>query len=96
MIYQHNQAKGGYKGFKPIGPFRIGIHDPMSVADLHGKGATVNPGYVSTFIIKPSQIITSQSAKNLPLEKRECLFKNDSVSLFLIRCYMKILMVSPC
>lgn len=68
-------------------PFRVSIHDPMSVADLHGKGATVKPGYATTFLITPLQIVTSRNAKNLPFKKRECLFKQDSHKLDLFEGY---------
>ena len=89
MIFHHDgdRQRNTYNGLKAPYPFRIGIHDPMSVADLLGKGATIEPGYVSTFIIKPSQIVTSRSAKDLPVEKRECLFKMDTRKLELFEGY---------
>ena len=80
-------TNGGYKGFKSNYPIRIGIHDPMSVADLLGKGASVEAGYITTFLIKPSQIVTSPSAKDLPLDKRKCLFKHDNKKLELFEGY---------
>ena len=44
-------------------PFKVAIHDPMSIADLRGSGVEVQAGHVSTFLIKPLQIVTSKDAK---------------------------------
>ena len=74
------------KRYKSYNPFRISIHDPMSVADLN-QGANVEPGYITTFLITPSQIVTSASAKDLPIEKRQCLFRNEYNNLTLFNYY---------
>ena len=74
-------------GFVPIEPFRISIHDPLSIADLRSSGVDVEVGYVSTFLITPSQIVTSPTAKNLPKEKRKCLFQEESNKLTLFKEY---------
>ena len=44
-------------------PFKVAIHDHMSIADLRGSGVEVQAGHVSTFLIKPLQIVTSKDAK---------------------------------
>ena len=74
---------GGYKKSFPI---RISVHDPMSIANLD-QGANVEVGYETTILITPSQIVTSPSAKGLPIEKRNCLFKKDSRRLEFFKEY---------
>ena len=69
------QVGGGYK--KNL-PFRVSIHDPMQIADIIGRGVEIKAGYVSTFVITPSQIVTSENTKYLPKEKRQCQFKNEN------------------
>ena len=73
-------------GYKSNNPFRISVHDPMSIADLD-QGASIEAGYVTTISITPSQILTSRNAKELPLDKRQCLFKEDSRKLTLFKGY---------
>ena len=77
-------------------PFRVSIHDPMSVADLRRSGVEVEAGYISTFLITPSQIVTSKSARGLPEEKRECRFQFDSQSLTLFNEYTQSSCIFEC
>ena len=52
--------KAGGPGYEPDIPIRVAVHDPMSVADMIGTGFDVNTGYISTFLITPSQTFTSE------------------------------------
>ena len=72
-------------GFKPISQFRISIHDPLSIADLLSSGVDVEPGYVSTFLITPSQIVTSPNAKAVSKDRRNCLFQGEANQLTLFK-----------
>ena len=67
-------AKNYKIGVKTFHPFKIAIHDPTEIADLRQTGAEIEPGYTSTFLITPSQIVTSLSAKDLTEEQRQCRF----------------------
>ena len=58
--------------------FQINIHDPFSAADLGNSGIDVEAGYVTTFLITPSQIVTSDDFKDLPFYRRKCLFHDET------------------
>ena len=68
-------------------PFRLSVHDPLTIADLIGTGVDIMPGYISTFIISPSQSITNKNTKHLPKEKRQCQFKGENENLHLFKDY---------
>ena len=57
------------------------------VADVIGTGVDVKPGYISTFIITPSQSITNENTKHLPKEKRQCQFKDEKENSRLFKDY---------
>ena len=58
--------------------FQINIHDPFSAADLGNSGIDVETGYVTTFLITPSPIVTSEDFKDLPFYRRKCLFHDET------------------
>ena len=93
-MYDFSQYSQG--DFKETLPIKVSIHDPMSIADLRSSGVEVQPGYVSTFLISPSQIVTSEAAKNLPISKRNCLFQHESRRLSLFREYSQSNCVFEC
>lgn len=72
---------------KTFSPFKIGIHDPTEIADLRQTGIEIEPGYTSTFLITPSQIVTSLSPKGLMEEQRQCRFDLENGSLRLFKDY---------
>ena len=76
--------KAGGPGYEPNIPIRVAVHDPMSVADMIGTGFDVNTGYVSTILITPSQIVTSEHTKHLSRKERQCQFRDefDKTGLF--------------
>ena len=49
----------------------------MTIADMIGTAFDVNTGYISTFLITPSQIVTSERTKHLSREKRQCQFRHE-------------------
>ena len=57
------------------------------VADVIGTGVDVKPGYISTFIITPSQSITYENTKHLPKDKRQCQFKDENEDFSLFKDY---------
>ena len=77
-------------------PFKITIHDPMSIGDLRRSGVELEPGYIFTFLITPSQIVTSRSAKDLPQKDRQCQFGFESRSLKLFNEYTQSACVLEC
>ena len=75
------------KDEKTLPPFKIAIHDPMATADLRGSGVEVEPGYVTTFLITPSQIVSSSNLKVLNEEQRQCRFHSEGRKLKLFTKY---------
>ena len=49
----------------------------MSIADLRSTGVDIEAGYISTFLITPSQKVTSPEVKSLPMNKRNCSFPSE-------------------
>ena len=68
----------------------------MSIGDLRRSGVEVEPGYISTFLITPSQIVTSSSAKGLGEEDRKCRFRFESGSLSLFTEYTQSACLFEC
>ena len=77
-------SRGDFK--EPL-PFKVSIHDPMSVGDIKSSGFEVMPGYVTTFLITPTQIVSSESTMQLPPSKRICLFQHENNDLTLFKVY---------
>ena len=91
-MYEESQSDG----VRTFPPFKIAIHDPMSIADLRRSGVEVEPGYISTFLITPSQIVTSWSAKDLPEKDRQCRFNFESRKLKLFKEYTQSACLFEC
>ena len=49
--------------------------------------ARVWPGYITTFLITPFQIVTSANARGLSVNDRKCMFKHDKEDLTLFKGY---------
>ena len=81
---------------KTFHPFKIAIHDPTEIADLRQTGVEIEPGYTSTFLITPSQIVTSSSAKDLTEEQRQCRFDLENGSLKLFKDYSQSACLLEC
>jgi hypothetical protein len=77
------------KDIKPYNVFKVSIHDPMSIADLRTTGVDVEVGYLSTFLISPSQIVTSRNAQSLSEKRRECRFQHERKGLKLFKEYTR-------
>ena len=72
---------------KTLPSFKIAIHDPMSAGDLRRSGVEVEPGYVTTFLITPSQIVTSSNVKGLNEDQRQCRYHLEGKELKLFTKY---------
>ena len=59
----------------------------MSIADLRAAGVDVEVGYISTFLITPSQVVTSKDARGMTEEQRQCRFFFESQDLKLFKDY---------
>ena len=59
----------------------------MTIADMIGTGFDVNTGYISTFLITPSQIVTSEHTKHFSREKRQCQFRHEYNEMELFKEY---------
>ena len=69
----------------PTPVFKVSIHDPSVPADMRGDGVKIEPGYVSTFLITPSQLLTDEKVRQqLSPERRKCWFQaeNDNMRVF--------------
>lgn len=67
--------------------FKVAIHDPSTPADLRSAGIEIEPGYLSTFLITPSQTITTDSAKELEPGQRECRLKTENEGMVIFKTY---------
>jgi hypothetical protein len=83
-IFEPNPAK---EDIKPYNTFKVSIHDPLSIADLRSSGVDVEVGYVSTFLISPSQIVTSPNAQGISEERRQCRFQHERKGMKLFKAY---------
>ena len=72
------------------------MHDQSTVADLIGTGVDVKPGYISTFIITPSQTITYENTKHLTIAKRQCQFKDETYNSALFKDYRQVNCIFEC
>ena len=58
-------------------PIKIGLHDPVSLADLTTSSIVVKPKHVTTILITPQRIESSDEVKQIPNELRKCNFFNE-------------------
>ena len=65
-------------------PFMVGIHDPLHVPDLT---VSIEPGYKTSVVITPSQIVTSPNTKHLSKEERRCQFHDENEDLIIFKVY---------
>ncbi len=85
----YNERSLNRKGKKPLEltAIRVAIHDPDHPADLRGAGIEVEPGFLTTFLLTPSQTKTSVAAKGLDPAQRGCRFKEESGGLNIFSRY---------
>ena len=69
--------------------FRITLHDPDQPADLRSEAVDIRPGYSSTFLVLPRQVVTSESVGGLDLEKRRCKFHWEVEGLRIFSIYSR-------
>ncbi len=81
---------------KPYKPFKVSIHDPLTIADLRSTGVEVEPGYLSTFLITPSQIVTSPTVMGLEESRRGCRFKDETQDLVIFKEYTQVSCTFEC
>ncbi|TRY68635.1 hypothetical protein TCAL_08884 [Tigriopus californicus] len=67
--------------------FKVAIHDPATPADLRSAGIEIEPGYLSTFLITPSQTTLFRSAKELDPGQRECRLKTETEGMVIFKTY---------
>ncbi len=81
---------------KTASTFRITLHDPFRPADLRSEGVEVMPGYLSTFLVTPSQVVTSPSIEGVDLRRRNCKFRGENGGLKVFREYTQSACVFEC
>eukprot|EP00095_Tigriopus_kingsejongensis_P009175 maker-scaffold145_size311916-snap-gene-1.10 protein:Tk09175 transcript:maker-scaffold145_size311916-snap-gene-1.10-mRNA-1 annotation:"GE16304" len=76
--------------------FKVAIHDPNTPADLRSGGIEIEPGYLSTFLITPSETATSEAVKELEPTRRECRFKSEIEGLKIFKQYTQTGCILEC
>jgi len=76
--------------------FRIALHDPMMPPDLRSMGVDVKPGYLSTFLITPSDIMTSDSLKGIAPDRRKCRHKEETDGMQIFNSYSQTACLMEC
>ncbi len=66
---------------------RLDIHDPAAPGDPRGSGFEVEAGYLTTFLITPSQLSMSSDAEKLDVQSRNCKFKHETGGLEIFTSY---------
>ena len=78
---------------------KIGIHSPQEVADVRGwynKIIYVTTGFITTIKVKPSQQISEDSIRALPIKQRKCQFSDETEGLISMKTYTKIHCLLDC
>ncbi len=74
----------------------IALHDPMTIPDLRGSVIEIQPGYMTTVMITPQQIQTSEDALSLNPLVRNCKFKQETEHLKLFKEYSQSACLLEC
>ena len=82
--YELNLHKKKEKSFPTM---KVVIHDPAKPADMRGSGVRVQPGYLTTFLITPSQLKSSPDIAGIDLKRRRCKFESESEGLEIFSNY---------
>ncbi len=83
------QSKAYNNIYKEQAKVKVAIHDPNSPADFRWVGLEVEPGFLTTFLITPSQVKTSLPVKKLDPQRRGCRFKDETDGLGIFSQYTK-------
>ncbi len=57
--------------------FSIGISSANELLQMRATGKTPRTGFKTTYEVYPSELISTESLKGIPIEKRNCLFENE-------------------
>ena len=76
--------------------FKVAIHNPAMPADLRSGGVEVEAGYLSTFLITSSQLLTSEGVKGLEQSRRKCRFPSESEGLKIFKQYSQAGCIFEC
>ena len=78
-------------------PFKVTIHDPLSLPDLRGNSVEVEAGYLTTFLIEPTQYVTKDpDVAALPAERRGCRMREETEGLKLFGVYAQTSCIFEC
>ncbi len=96
QLNKYEEAVQGTTRLKSGTSFRVTLHDPYKPADLRSEGVSIKPGYASTFLITPSQVVTSDSVGRLDLDKRNCKFHSENGTLRIFSTYTQAACTFEC
>ena len=96
--YMNVLEKSGNRGSSLIKSrvFKVAIHDPAMPADLRSGGIEIEPGYLSTFLITPSQQLTLDPVKELEENRRNCKFRSENEGLKIFNEYTQTGCIFEC
>ena len=83
MLNKHEAADFEKEG-KELPSIKLTIHDPKKPGDMQGTGVLVHPGYITTFLVTTSQVMSSEDIQRLEKGRRKCVFpfENDGMDIF--------------
>ena len=73
--------------------FKISVGNHDDLPDLR-NGAEIDPGYIYTFHITPSLVVSSEQLEDTEPEVRDCQFRHESQNLQLFKVWSRITMFS--
>jgi hypothetical protein len=62
----------------PTKPFRIAITEANAYFEAQSISKTVKPGYVTTFSIRPMEVVATSRLKDVSIEQRKCRFSHET------------------
>ena len=71
----------------PNKPFKIVIHDPTMVPNLHESGLDIEPGRLSIITVTPQQVMTNQDLGSNSESERDCRFNYEAGTMKLFKEY---------
>lgn len=76
--------------------FKVAIHDPMMPANLRSEGVEIEAGYLSTFLITPSEITITDAVKGLEQFRRKCRFRSETQNMTVFSEYTQAGCIFEC
>ncbi len=70
--------------------------DPRELQNILSDGMVIKPGFLYAISVVPTVTVTDSSALKMPLEKRNCLSKDESQNLVIFKTYSQTSCLFEC